>query len=306
MYTIGAWKSSLNVSALYPVVAYPNTNSAIVVALETLTLEGLPILCADGYTRQCYPIIAGFKVDYKEQILITGVKGDHCTICQVPPDRREDIQVKWPSRTHESTQKQLRLQAETQMNPKHPDWVHPVENFAWKHHHLNIHDAMMVDILHQLHSNGIVDHLLKWVRKLLDKHVPRSRRTANGDILPGQTAKDQLERRFQMVTAFVGLKHFSHFSEVKQWTGNEQKSILHQMVPVIAPLLTPIDPHAMLCVRAFMDFVMLAHYRSHDEETLGYMEHALKRIDLLKEVFRTCREGKKRKNGKSKKKKRPL
>ena len=29
-------------------------------------------------------------------------------------------------------------------------WVHDVENFAWKHAHLNIHSSMMIDTLYQL------------------------------------------------------------------------------------------------------------------------------------------------------------
>jgi hypothetical protein len=38
-----------------------------------------------------------------------------------------------------------------------------------------------------------------------------------------------------------------------------------------------------------MDFVTLAEYRSYDEETLGYMEHALNRINKIKEEFRDLR-----------------
>jgi hypothetical protein len=45
----------------------------------------------------------------------------------------------------------------------------------------------------------------------------------------------------------------------------------------------------MKFLRAVIDFVTLAEYRSHDEETLEYIEHALDRINKIKEEFRDFR-----------------
>ena len=90
---------------------------------------------------------------------------------------------------------------------------------------------------------------------------------------------------------FTGLKRFSHFSEVKQWTGVEQKAIIRQLIPVIAPLLTTKEPGAMHCARAIVDFILLTQYKTHDDETLRYLEQALYRIDKTKEIGRaSCRE----------------
>jgi hypothetical protein len=38
-----------------------------------------------------------------------------------------------------------------------------------------------------------------------------------------------------------------------------------------------------------MDFIILAKYRSHDEETLGYIKHALNKINKIKKEFRDLR-----------------
>ena len=38
--------------------------------------DGIKLVCADGYKRRCYPILAGLMVDYKEQILITCIKAN--------------------------------------------------------------------------------------------------------------------------------------------------------------------------------------------------------------------------------------
>lgn len=42
--------------------------------LESLWYKGINMECADGRIRQCYPVICGIMADYKEQVLITGVK----------------------------------------------------------------------------------------------------------------------------------------------------------------------------------------------------------------------------------------
>ncbi len=87
----------------------------------------------------------------------------------------------------------------------------------------------------------------------------------------------------------MGLKLFKSFSKVKQWSGNEQKAIVRQLMTVITPLLIDTVPAALHCARAIFDFVTLAQYTSHTGHTLRYMAHALWRIDRLKRVFRKYR-----------------
>ena len=58
-------------------------------ALESLTKDGFLVKGADGLNRQCYLIIAGFIADYKEQVLITGIKkAQHYNIYTVPLHER--------------------------------------------------------------------------------------------------------------------------------------------------------------------------------------------------------------------------
>jgi hypothetical protein len=58
---------------------------------------------------------------------------------------------------------------------------------------------------------------------------------------------------------------------------------------VIAPILISYYPNAIKFLRAVIDFITLAEYRSHDEETLGYIKYALNRINKMKEKFRNLR-----------------
>ncbi len=148
---------------------------------------------------------------------------------------------------------------------------------------------MLMNILHQLHSNDIVNHFLQWIRNFLDEYVFVFKRFVNEKILANEIVANRLKRQFQLVTTFVKLKYFNHFSEIKQWMSNEQKLILHQLVSIVTSLLTLIALYAMLCVRVFLNFVMLTYYRSHDNQTLKYINYALYWINKLKNVFREFR-----------------
>ena len=246
--------------------------------------------CADGYYRQCYPIIAGFMTDYEEQVLITGIKkAQHCSVCTVPPHERENLTKQWDDRTHELTQQQIYRQRQTGLAKTDDTWVHDVENFAWKHPYVNIHKAMMIDVLHQL-LKGITMYLITWVKSLTSDILPAVRKRKRQDRTINESSGSiQLDERFRCVPPFTGLKRFSRFSEVKQWTGVEQRAIIRQLIPVLAPLLSVKVPGAMHCARAIVDFILLAQYKTHDDETLRYLEQALYRIDRTKAVFKRFR-----------------
>jgi len=81
------------------------------VALESLWYKGINMEYADGKIRQCYPVICRIMADYEEQVLITSVKSQqHCTICQVPPNRCKNLLKCYLFRTHKSIKKQIAAQ----------------------------------------------------------------------------------------------------------------------------------------------------------------------------------------------------
>ena len=100
---------------------------------------------------------------------------------------------------------------------------------------------------------------------------------------------DRLDERFRMVPPFTGLRTFPSFAEVKQWTGVEQKAITRQIIPVVTPLLRKEWPEAIEFARALIDFVLIAQYTSHDDDTIRYLEQALFRVNSFKDVFRHLR-----------------
>ena len=87
------------------------TNVVLDITLFETYKEGIEIRCADGFKRHCYSILASLMVDYKEQVLITGIKANmQCSICHVPPKERECVTKSWEFRTHESTWEQIERQ----------------------------------------------------------------------------------------------------------------------------------------------------------------------------------------------------
>ena len=165
------------------------------------------------------------------------------------------------------------------------DWVHLVKNFAWDHQLVNIYETLIVDMLHQL-LKGMVMHLLSWVKLVLAIEVPaaRKQKSVKPSYLDFSDA-DKLDVHFHRVTDFTGLKHFKKFSAIKQWTGIEQKALVQQIIPVLAPLLPSSCAHVLDFCRALVDFVLIAQYHSHDKTTLEYLSQALMKINVYKKAI---------------------
>jgi hypothetical protein len=90
------------------------------------------------------------------------------------------------------------------------------------------------------------------------------------------------------------------YGEVSSWQGKEIKVMSQFLVAVLrCTLRTPSSSQrgvfndAIECYRALVEFYLYAQYESHDEETLGLMDEALKRFHTFKRVFRQFRVTKK-------------
>lgn len=50
------------------------------------------MMCADKNVQQCHPIIGDMSVNYKEQIVIMGIKsGIQCLMCHIPPEKCKNL-----------------------------------------------------------------------------------------------------------------------------------------------------------------------------------------------------------------------
>ncbi|KAH6113142.1 hypothetical protein HBI69_134440 [Parastagonospora nodorum] len=70
---------------------------------------------------------------------------------------------------------------------------------------------------------------------------------------------------------------------------SKQKAIIQQLIAVVSLLFVSKAPFALHFIRAVCDLVTLAQYKSHDEDTLAYIQGALERMNVFKEEFRVYR-----------------
>ncbi len=257
-------------------------------------IEDIIFRCANQKYRRCFSIIAEFICDYEEQILITDIKSDqHCLICQISFDRRENLERKWSIRTHDFTQRQIQHQRQNHIIKTDEQWVHEMTNFVWEYSLVNIHQTMMMNVLHQLFKKMIM-HLLSWIRLLLKKEMSTARKRKDDAFTSSNLFDfDRLNARFRKISKFTNLKKFTNFSSVKQWTNNEQKTIVRQIISVITSLLIKKWSNVLKFSRVLVDFVLMTQYRFHDENTLLYLDHVLHRINWFKNEFRHLRSSNK-------------
>jgi len=86
-------------------------------------------------------------------------------------------------------------------------------------------------------------------------------------------------------------KNKSH-EEVSQWNGKEKKEMSRYLLRVVtqslwggSPTQCPIFNRTIEWTWAFKDLYTFGRYKSHDDETLSYMDNALHRFHTFNDLF---------------------
>jgi hypothetical protein len=187
--------------------------------------KNVVIRCANERFRRCISLIANFVCNYEKQMLIIDVKNErHCIICRVSSKVRKNLQNRWSLRTHEFMQEQIRRQQHEQLNSRNEKWIHKMKDFVWDYSLINIHEIMMIDILHQLFKSMMM-HFLSWIQSFLKKKMSIRRRRKKQTIrMINLFDFEKLNVRFRKISSFIDLKIFQKFFEIKQWTKKSKKS----------------------------------------------------------------------------------
>ncbi|KAG8946041.1 hypothetical protein FRC03_001582, partial [Tulasnella sp. 419] len=233
--------------------------------------DGVKLMSGNGEVRHCHPIVASYVADYPEQCLVTCVRFGECPVCpctraslgkyaDTPVLRKQRRtasilrQAKEDSSIISATELDRRLQKSGLVAAFNPFW----ENLP----HLDIHLSITPDILHQMHE-GMVKHLLEWITRLI-----------------GPTELDQrLQRMPPNHSLRVYDKGISGFSRL---TGTEHRQLSKQL---LGCLIDYAAPGVIRATRGLLDFLYIAQYQSHSEETLAYLEEALHEFHQDKDVF---------------------
>jgi hypothetical protein len=182
--------------------------------------------------------------------------------------------------------------------------LQPIQNFAWKHPHLDIHQAIATDMLHVFYSNGMVQYVLDWMLRIIDpEFTQKVQRAQQKKGKKGPTKLDTRSRVDDLLLACPAFPNFKRlnraYSSISQKTGNEMKTLSKILVPALGPILATKSPLAALFLRAFSDFLMVAHYYAQDETTLGYLSKYLEIMNICKPAIREAKAAHKRSGEKS-------
>lgn len=128
----------------------------------------------------------------------------------------------------------------------------------------DIHFAITPDVLHQLYQ-GVLKHLITWCQQIL--------------------LKEELDRHIRCLPPSYGVCHFKNgISVLSQISGIERKNMGRILLGCLVGAEN-MPSHAITAVRAILDFIYLAQYTIHDDDTLSYMDAALNTWHKHKDSF---------------------
>ncbi|KAG1890520.1 uncharacterized protein F5891DRAFT_1117930 [Suillus fuscotomentosus] len=134
--------------------------------------------------------------------------------------------------------------------------------------HTNIFQSITPDVLHQLYQ-GIIKHLTEWIKEACSE--------AEIDARCRRLPPNHNIRLF--------LKGISHLSRV---SGTEHNQICRFLLGIVIGIQLPGNLNSgrlTRAIRGILDFLYLAQYPSHTDQTLALLDDALTRFHDNKDIF---------------------
>ena len=239
---------------------------AIVKPLIKAAQEGVEMVCADGFVRRVYPILAAYVADHPEQCLVSGCQENFCPKCSVHAKALGEpvySVMKDQASVWEIIEEQARGNKPEEFTKYGLRLIDPF----WRDlPHCDIFSCITPDILHQLHKGVFKDHTVSWVTEALDGGA------------------DELDRRFKAMPSHPALRHFKKgISLISQWTGTEYKHMERVFLGVITGSAS--DPRAIRAARAVLDFIFYSHFEAHTDPSLSRLKKAWESFHINKSVF---------------------
>jgi hypothetical protein len=246
--------------------------------LHDAAREGVPIDCADGKVRTCFPILSAWIADHMENVALHGIKSNACPKCEVPPDALGTDASPHPPRDYAAYERNE--EDENQFpDPRSGDVGVGIKMGRNVFHGLQGVTAQELhkpDLLHTVYL-GLFKHMMDWIQGFLKKHKR-------------QQAFDDAWKALPSYPGFFVPK--KAYREVTQWQGKEMRNLGRCLLGVLAVALRQPDgtqilhfKRAFACVRSLLDFNLMAQYRSHTDETVAYMDEYLNRFHQRKDIF---------------------
>ena len=249
--------------------------------LQHAALDGVPIDCADGKVRRCFPILSAWVADHMENVTLHGLKSNACPTCEVPAEELGTNIKNYRARDYARYERyEYNRFPGSNSDGAHAKFrglgINLGQNVFRGLHRVSVPDLHTPDMLHTVYL-GLFKHMMDWIQAFLKKH---------GRL----QAFDDVWKALPPYPGFLVPK--KAYREVAQWQGKEMRNLGRCILGVLAvalrqPQSSQVIPfkHALGCVRALVDFSMMAQYRSHTSDTIAYMEDYLDQFHKMKGIF---------------------
>ncbi|KAH5133891.1 hypothetical protein HBH70_143220 [Parastagonospora nodorum] len=254
---------SVNKTQLSLISGDRSTPSTLLARFIPTTKIRNPLLKSQVYYYCIGKLLSPLENAAKSRILLACADGRtrqcYLTICAILANYEEQVLLTSIKKNRyctrcTRTEQFTQLQQERCLNKGHNDFIHPVNS---------------TDTLHLL-LKGLVIKMLDFMQDITTPVTQESSST-------------QLNERFRQVMHSTSLKRFNNKRAFTE-------AIIQQLIAVVSPLFVSKAPFALHFIRAVCDLVTLAQYKSHDEDTLAYIQGALERINVFKEEFRVYQQ----------------
>ena len=233
--------------------------------LKKAGLDGIDMVCSDGFIRRVFPILAAYVADYPEQCLVACNNEKRCPRCLTDYHHLgEPVETVW--RDEDSVLQAMEdASAGISFEAFASQGLRPNNPFWRGLPHSDIFSCFTPDLLHQLHKGVFKDHIVNWATKC---------------VSGGQA---EIDRRFRAMTHGTDLRHFKKgISLITQWTGTEYKNMEKVFLGVLAGQA---EPGLIRVVRATLDFIYYAHFEYHTTDSLIKLEQAWVAFHENKQYF---------------------
>jgi len=231
--------------------------------------------CADGFQRQCYPLLAAWVRDYLDQDTVAQGSYGSCLMCEIPQGAPIAHSTLRPLNNSRDQHIYSKLLQDNSIDALQPLGVYLIRNLFWQFPLCNVYRLWQPDELRQL--------LLGLVKDLLHRLLI---------YLKGRQVKEQFDNRFTLVPQYPCLQHFSQpFNSLKSgtWQGKEIRGMIRTLAVNCALILvcseddrktaaeTPSDEMVMGAKLALCAISRLVSQQNPSDRSLTALDDAPKR-----------------------------
>ncbi|KAL0568561.1 hypothetical protein V5O48_013420, partial [Marasmius crinis-equi] len=238
--------------------------------LKEAGAHGTVMSSGDGVRRRCHPILATYVGDYPEQVLVTCAYYGDCPLCEAQKKDLGTYPCTSAYRDFASAVNAAKLVGTSGWAQACLDTnIKPVQHPFWEDlPYTDIFRSVTPDLLHQLYQ-GVMKHLIQWITAIV--------------------GADEIDARVRRLPANHSIRHFHKgITSLSRVSGAEHKQMCTFLLNLLidAPNISPSQSKRVLsATRALLDFLYMANYPIHSDDSLQELEASLATFHENKEVF---------------------